>query len=112
MSRPSDTRAPQRKSILVIGAGAAGMSTAYILAKHSDKFDVTLIESSNYCGGQAFSIGIDQSKHQAKWLNQGVQGGSYIFHHTMTMFANQGYHADPVKLQVRICLSLYQTKSN
>ena len=30
----------------------------------------------------------------------GVQGGSYIFHHTMTMFARQGFHADPVKLQV------------
>jgi hypothetical protein len=34
-------------------------------------------------------------------LNQGVQGGSYIFHHTMTMFARQGHYADPVKLQVR-----------
>lgn len=33
-------------------------------------------------------------------MNQGVQGGSYIFHHTMTMFARQGHHADPVKLQV------------
>lgn len=33
-------------------------------------------------------------------MNQGVQGGSYIFHHTLTMFARQGHHADPVNLQV------------
>jgi hypothetical protein len=77
-----------------------GMSCAYHLAQRPDKFDVTLIEASNYCGGQAFSIPINKEKHGASWLNQGVQGGSYIFHHTMTMFARQGYAANPVKLQV------------
>ncbi|KAF2089795.1 flavin-containing amine oxidasedehydrogenase-like protein [Saccharata proteae CBS 121410] len=89
-----------RKRVLVVGAGAAGMSCAHHLAEHPDKFDVTLIDSVDYCGGQAFSIPIDKQKHGASWLNQGVQGGSYIFHHTMTMFARQGHHADPVKLQV------------
>ncbi|KAI0113145.1 FAD/NAD(P)-binding domain-containing protein [Daldinia grandis] len=29
-----------------------------------------------------------------------MQGGSYIFHHTVTMFHRQGFHADPVNLQV------------
>src|ERR1700761_6760053 len=77
------------------------MSTAYHLSQHPDKFDVTLIDAVDYCGGQAFTIPIDKEKHGASWLNQGVQGGSYIFNHTMTMFARQGYHADPVKLQVQ-----------
>ena len=76
------------------------MSCAHHLSAHPDKFNVTLIDAVNYCGGQAFSIPIDKSKHGASWLNQGVQGGSYIFHHTMTMFARQNYHADPVNLQV------------
>lgn len=76
------------------------MSCAHHLAQHPDKFDVTLVDAVDYCGGQAFSIPIDKEKHGASWLNQGVQGGSYIFHHTLTMFARQGYHADPVKLQV------------
>ena len=76
------------------------MSCAYHLAQHPEKFDVTLVDSAGYCGGQAFSIPINKEKHGASWLNQGVQGGSYIFHHTMTMFARQGFHADPVKLQV------------
>ncbi|KAI8292200.1 hypothetical protein K4K60_009399 [Colletotrichum sp. SAR11_57] len=89
-----------RKRVLVVGAGAAGMSTAYHLSNHPDKFDVTLIDSVDYCGGQAFSIPLDKERHGASWFNQGVQGGSYIFHHTLTMFARQGYHADPVKLQV------------
>ncbi|KAK4226435.1 flavin-containing amine oxidasedehydrogenase [Podospora fimiseda] len=91
---------PQKKRVLVVGAGAAGMSCAHHLAQHPEKFDVTLIEATNYCGGQAFSIAIDKDKHGASWLNQGVQGGSYIFHHTMTMFARQGFAANSVKLQV------------
>ena len=76
------------------------MSCAHHLAEHPDKFDVTLIDAVNYCGGQAYSIPIDKEKYGVSWLNQGVQGGSYIFHHTLTMFARQGYWADPVKLQV------------
>jgi predicted NAD/FAD-binding protein len=78
----------------------AGMSTSHHLSQHPDKFDVTLIDAVDYCGGQAFAVPLDKEKHGASWFNQGVQGGSYIFHHTMTMFARQGYHADPVKLQV------------
>ena len=76
------------------------MSAAHHLSNHPDKFDVTLIEAVDYCGGQAFSMPIDKDRHGASWFNQGVQGGSYIFHHTMTMFARQGFYADPVKLQV------------
>lgn len=75
------------------------MSCAYHLSQHPDKFGVTLIEASDYCGGQAFSIPIDKSRYGASWLNQGVQGGSHAFHHTMTMFARQGHAASPVKLQ-------------
>lgn len=76
------------------------MSCAYHLSNHPEQFDVTLIDAVDYCGGQAFSIPIDKNKYGASWLNQGVQGGSNIFHHTMTMFARQGHHADPVNLQV------------
>ncbi|KAK7716649.1 hypothetical protein SLS63_011074 [Diaporthe eres] len=76
-----------RKRVLVVGAGAAG-------------FNVTLIDAVDYCGGQAFSIPLDKERYGASWCNQGVQGGSYIFHHTLTMFQRQGYHADPVELQV------------
>ncbi|KAI0405048.1 FAD dependent oxidoreductase [Xylaria palmicola] len=92
--------ADERKRVLVVGAGAAGMSTAHHLSQHPEKFDVTLIDAVDYCGGQAFSIPLDKSRHGASWCNQGVQGGSYIFHHTLTMFARLGYRADPVRLQV------------
>ena len=107
---------PKKKRVLIVGAGAAGMSCAHHLAQHPDKFDVTVIEASDYCGGQAFSIPLDKAKHGASWLNQGVQGGSYIFHHTLTMFARQGHVANPVKLQVsfgkgdRFWTNVYPTK--
>ena len=76
------------------------MSTAHHLSQHPDKFEVNLIDAVYYCGVQAFSAPLNKEKHGASLFNQGVQGGSYIFHHTLTMFARQGYHADPVKLQV------------
>lgn len=76
------------------------MSTAYHLSQHPNKFDVTPIDALDYCGGQAFSIPINKESHGASWCNQGVQGGSYIFHHTCTMFQRQGYKADPCELQV------------
>src|ERR1700760_943971 len=76
------------------------MSCAHHLAEHPAEFDVTLVDVVDYCGGQAFSIPLDKEMTGAGWMNQGVQGGSPIFHHTMTMFARQGYYADPVKLQV------------
>ena len=88
------------RKVLVVGAGTAGMSAAYHLSQHPEKYEVTVIDAVDYCGGQAFSMPLDKERHGASWFNQGVQGGSYIFHHTMTMFARQGYHADPVKLHV------------
>lgn len=107
-TQPSQTRfnmgqkmeGQKRKRVLIVGAGAAGMSCAQHLSEHPDKFDVTIVDAVDYCGGQAFSIPLDKEKTGASWLNQGVQGGSYIFHHTMTMFARNGFWADPVKLQV------------
>ena len=51
-----------------------GMSCAETLAEHPERFDVTLIEAQDYCGGQAFSIPIEKERYGAEWLNQGVQG--------------------------------------
>lgn len=58
------------------------------------------VDAVDYCGGQAFSIPIDKERHGASWLNQGVQGGSYIYHHSFRAFEKQGHSSTPVKLQV------------
>ncbi|KAF3929972.1 hypothetical protein AA313_de0207214 [Arthrobotrys entomopaga] len=88
------------KRVIVIGAGAAGMSCAHQLAADNSRFSVTLVESISRCGGQAFSIPLDASRHGASFLNQGVQGGSHIFRHTFSMFKQQGYDVHPVNLQI------------
>ncbi|KAI9632138.1 uncharacterized protein MKK02DRAFT_20857 [Dioszegia hungarica] len=90
----------EKKRVLVVGAGAAGMACADNLAKHPDRFEVTLIDAQGYSGGQAFSIDIDEERHGSKWMNQGVQGGSYIYQHTFRAYEKQGYEAKPVELQV------------
>lgn len=64
----------RRKRVLVVGAGAAGMACTEQLSLHPDRFNVTLVESQDYCGGQAFSIPLDEERFGAPWMNQGVQG--------------------------------------
>ena len=75
-------------------------SCAATLAQHPDKFQVTLIERMNVCGGQATSIVLDEKKHGSSWLNNGVQGGSTIFRHTFNFFRRYGHEPQEVKLQV------------
>ena len=41
--------------------------------------DVFWQDAQAYCGGQAFSIPIDKERYGSEWMNQGVQGGSYIY---------------------------------
>jgi len=52
----------QKKRVLVIGAGSAGMACADQLSLKRDLFDVTLVDAVGYCGGQAFSIPIDKER--------------------------------------------------
>ncbi|MCJ1307566.1 hypothetical protein MMC25_001213 [Agyrium rufum] len=89
-----------RRHIVIVGAGAAGMSCAATLAQHPDKFKITIIERMGVCGGQATSISLDKEKYGTSWLNDGVQGGSPIFRHTFKFFKQYGHEPHEVRLQV------------
>ncbi|MCJ1439819.1 MAG: hypothetical protein MMC23_000300 [Stictis urceolatum] len=89
-----------KKHIVIIGAGAAGMSCAATLAQHPERFQVTILERMGVCGGQATSISIDKEKYGTSWMNDGVQGGSPIFRHTFNFFRKYGHEPQEVKLQV------------
>ena len=41
-----------RKRVLIVGAGAAGMSSADTLAQHPEDFDITIIERAAVTGGR------------------------------------------------------------
>lgn len=92
--------ADNRKNILIVGGGAAGMSCANQLAQHPDRFKVTIIERMNVCGGQATSISLDKEKYGTTWMNDGVQGGSGIFKHTFHYFEQYGHKPQPIRLQI------------
>ena len=51
-------------------------------------------------GGQATSIALDSEKYGTSWLNDGVQGGSPAFKHTLNFFRRYGHDAQEVRLQV------------
>ncbi|KAF9892117.1 hypothetical protein FE257_002523 [Aspergillus nanangensis] len=96
---PSGDR-PHRRKVAIIGAGAAGMSCASTLAKHPDRFEISLFDVASYTGGQATSIPLDEGRYGASWLNDGVQGGSGIFRHTLNFFRQYGHDPHEVQLQV------------
>ncbi|KUI57002.1 All-trans-zeta-carotene desaturase [Cytospora mali] len=89
-----------QKHVVIVGAGAAGMSCAATLAQHPAKFKITVIEKGSVCGGQATSISLDEKKFGASWMNNGVQGGSPIFKHTFNFFHRYRHDPEEVQLQV------------
>ena len=52
----------KKKNVVIIGAGPAGLSTAYKLLKSSDKYDVTILENSKTVGGISKTIEFDGYK--------------------------------------------------
>ncbi|KAF2462111.1 flavin-containing amine oxidasedehydrogenase-like protein [Lineolata rhizophorae] len=97
---PHGQNVDKRKNIVIVGAGAAGMSCAATLANHPDNFKVTVIERMPYCGGQATSISLDKKKYGTSWMNDGVQGGSPAFKHTGHFMEKYGHLWQEVRLQV------------
>ncbi|KAL9578083.1 MAG: hypothetical protein Q9212_005952 [Teloschistes hypoglaucus] len=89
-----------KKSVVIIGGGAAGMSCAATLAQHPDKFNVTILERMSVVGGQATSISLDKEKYGTSWMNDGVQGGASSFKHTINFFQKYGHYEQDIKLQV------------
>ena len=75
-------------------------SCAATLAEHPDKFKVTILERMSVTGGQATSIPLDKEKYGTSWMNDGVQGGSPAFKHTLNYFKKYGHDAEDVRLQV------------
>ncbi|PGG98866.1 hypothetical protein AJ80_09448 [Polytolypa hystricis UAMH7299] len=88
------------QKVLIIGAGASGMSCAASLAKQPEMFDITVLERSNSTGGLATSLSLDSSRYGADWMNSTVQGGASTFRHTFQWFREYGYEPKPANLQI------------
>ncbi|KAG6879788.1 hypothetical protein C0992_011586 [Termitomyces sp. T32_za158] len=89
-----------KKRVLIVGGGAAGMSAAFAFSQHPDLFDVVLYERSSSPGGMATSTSIDEEKYGADYINDGVQGASPVFYNTYAMFDKLGFSASDVGMQV------------
>ncbi|KAJ1303778.1 hypothetical protein OPQ81_008201 [Rhizoctonia solani] len=86
--------------VCIVGAGAAGMSCAYALSKHPDKYEVTIFDKQPEAGGMATSIPIDAERYGASYINDGVQGCSPAFANTIKMFRLLGYECAKVGMQI------------
>ena len=88
-----------RQRVCIVGAGASGMSAAYALSQHPQKYEVTVYDKENVAGGMATSIPIDANKYGASYINDGVQGCSPAFANTIRMFRMLGFEPTEVGMQ-------------
>ena len=99
-----------RKRVCIVGAGASGMSAAYALSRHPERYEVTVFEKESCAGGMATSIGIDDRKFGADYINDGVQGCSPAFANTMRMFRMLGFEPTEVGMQYVLTISISITR--
>jgi protoporphyrinogen oxidase len=85
--------------VAIIGAGAAGLSAAYALSKHPDRFAVIVFEKESVPGGVARSIDVAATLCGASYVNEGVQGCSPAFANTLRIFRELGF--PPVKVDMQ-----------
>ncbi|KAH9895234.1 FAD/NAD-P-binding domain-containing protein [Cubamyces lactineus] len=88
------------KRVCIVGAGAAGMSAAYALSRHPDRYQVTVFDKQPVAGGMATSIDVDPAKYGASYINDGVQGCSPVFANTLRMFRMLGFEPTKVGMQI------------
>eukprot|EP00045_Choanoeca_perplexa_P019564 m.3145 g.3145 ORF g.3145 m.3145 type:complete len:476 (-) comp4584_c0_seq1:3-1430(-) len=84
------------KRVCVVGAGAAGLATAWSLGRHPDKFEVHVYEKDAWAGGVSTSEDIGQGH----WVNDGVQGASDSYRNTILFHKEFGFEHHPVHLKV------------
>lgn len=58
METRSTTKGEKPENVAVVGAGIAGLSAAYLLARQGKK--VTLFESEERCGGHALTVDTEE----------------------------------------------------
>ncbi|QRW09753.1 hypothetical protein RhiLY_08752 [Ceratobasidium sp. AG-Ba] len=92
--------ASTKTRVCIVGAGASGMSCAYALSRHPDKYEVTVFDKESEAGGMATSIPIDPDRYGATYINDGVQGCSPTFANTIKMFKLLGYECSSVGMQI------------
>ncbi|KAI0259481.1 hypothetical protein BC834DRAFT_627943 [Gloeopeniophorella convolvens] len=89
-----------KKRVAIVGAGAAGMSAAYALSKHPDRYEVTVFDKEPVAGGMASSMDVDPARFGAGHINDGVQGCSPAFANTLRIFRELGFPPEKVEMQI------------
>ena len=79
--------AAPKKRVIVVGAGASGMSACHAFSLSPSEFDVTLYDKQCTLGVSATSYQLpDPAKYRSQYINDGVQGASPIFYNTFKVF--------------------------
>jgi NAD(P)-binding Rossmann-like domain len=91
--------------VAIVGAGAAGLSAAYALSNHPDKFSVTVFEKVPVPGDMASSMDIDCERYGASFINDSVQGCSPAFANTLHILRD--FQFEPEEVDMRCASSTF-----
>lgn len=90
-----------RKRICIVGAGAAGLASAWSLCR-SQNFEVSVYEKNEHLGGVATTLPISTATGDKIMINDQVQGGAPVYHNTRHLFESVGFDFVPVRLGVSV----------
>ena len=111
-----DSSSPNRTKtrVAVIGAGAAGMACAWSLSRHSDTFDVTVLEELREAGGVASTSTIRSTQPGApeeEDINDQVQGGAPSYRNNLLFFKEFGFEPHEVEFKIAFGTGEYAWKN-
>lgn len=112
---PSGTPAEagkHRTRVCIIGGGAAGMACAWSLSRHSEKFDVTVLEALPEVGGVASTCKVKGGEEgQTEEINDQVQGGAPSYKNNLLFFKEFGFEPHVVEFKIAFGQGKYAWKN-
>ncbi|KAG2501770.1 hypothetical protein HYH03_000270 [Edaphochlamys debaryana] len=88
---------PPKKRVLVVGAGAAGISCAWSLSRYPERYEVEVWEALPVPGGVASSCTVRDGQQV---INDQVQGGAPSYRHNLRLLEMFGFKPTPVHMRI------------
>lgn len=93
----------RRTRVCIVGGGVSGLSAAWALARHPDRFDLQLFESNDRLGGNAITVEIPQDDGTSIPVDISVTAYiPTIYHHYVLMLRRHGVASLPTRFSFSV----------
>jgi len=100
--RTGDDTGARRKSIAVVGSGAAALGAAWVLSRHHD---VTIFEKNDYAGGHAHTVDVSLAAGRSIAVDTGfIVYNERNYPNLVKLFAHLGIETTPTTMSFGVSL--------